>query len=222
MSTPTWKPATSLIPSLPSDANTVVNGMCFSADVTYLAISCDNGVQVWDLLDNAPRYLGQSSKASGKALCVTSFKTTSGFVSGHDDGAICVILVNRTHEEPIRTKLMEGFRCEAVISMTLFEDQLLAAITSSSVRVYEVGLLASVRLVGTAPFPCAKFNKSLTMDPTPRAIHWLVSQQLAVTYSDVIVIWGVEVGGKHPARFKMVDDVAVIGSVYERFIKVFV
>ncbi|THV01668.1 hypothetical protein K435DRAFT_793137 [Dendrothele bispora CBS 962.96] len=209
-----WRPA-SPIPSYPSTSRCVISDMCFSADARYLAIACGTGVQFWDLSNNnAPLYLG-SSKAPEKALCVTSFRKTSAFVSGHEDGALCVTRVNHTYQEPIRTKLVEAFHCEAAISFSLFDDCLLAVITPSNVRLYAVSVLhlAPVRLVGTVPLPMITLKDPLNMNPMPRTVHWLTSQQLAVSYANAIFIWGVEVSGKDPARFKLIDKIPITGSV---------
>ncbi|THU94015.1 hypothetical protein K435DRAFT_860931 [Dendrothele bispora CBS 962.96] len=205
-----WRPA-SPIPSHTSTSRCVISDMCFSADARYLAIACGTSVQFWDLSNNdAPLYLG-CLKAPQKALCVTSFRETSAFVSGHEDGALCVTRVNHTYQEPIRANLVEAFHCEAAVSFSLFDDRLLAVITPSNVRLYAVSALhiASVRLVATVPFPKA------TLDPMPRTVHWLTSQQLAVSYADAIFIWGVEVCGRDPARFKLFNKIPITGSVVD-------
>ncbi|KAK7446041.1 hypothetical protein VKT23_014664 [Stygiomarasmius scandens] len=201
-----WKPANP-IPSFPPFTYNAISDMCFSADASYLAVSCGTSVQFWDLINDYPQYLGLSSKASGVASCITSFKRIPAFVSGHSDGSLCVI------QESVRTKLLEGFRCKAVLSMALFDDRLLAIITSdANVRIYEVGVLVPARLVGAIPLRPTPL-KCITMDLMPRAIHWLSPQQLAVSYSDAIVIWDVEVGGRQPARLSMTENIPITGSV---------
>ncbi|THU94061.1 hypothetical protein K435DRAFT_799239 [Dendrothele bispora CBS 962.96] len=180
-----WRPA-SPIPSHTSTSRCVISDMCFSADARYLAIACGTSVQFWDLSNNdAPLYLG-CLKAPQKALCVTSFRETSAFVSGHEDGALCVTRVNHTYQEPIRANLVEAFHCEAAVSFSLFDDRLLAVITPSNVRLY-----------------------AATLDPMPRTVHWLTSQQLAVSYADAIFMVDITADGlaliRAPQSFKLLS-----------------